>query len=262
MPFSRTRPVSLRQVNDALHEHALSKDRYFVGDAASLYSEVQRARGAIGSAQELSDAVATEAARQKALLLTGRAGVGKTHLLCDVLSHRTAGGLPTILLLGQDFDGRNLLSQIGEQAKLGSTLDDVLEVLDAAAEVAGCLGLLMVDALNESERPERWRADARALVAAAARYPNVGLIVTCRSEFEERVVGDLRIPMSEHFGFGEATDIAIRRYTQEYGLEPRGFPSPEPGVLKPSLPQVDLQITSDPWSRALSVRHRRPDNRL
>jgi hypothetical protein len=84
--------VSLRRVDDALHEHALTRDRYFVGDAASLYSEVRRARGAVWSAQELSDAVATQAARQKALLLTGRAGVGKTHLLCDVTSHRTARG--------------------------------------------------------------------------------------------------------------------------------------------------------------------------
>ncbi len=92
--------VSLRHVDDALHEHALTKDRYFVGDAASLYSEVRRARSAVASAQELSDTVATDAAREKAMLLTGRAGVGKTHLLCDVMSHRTCSRLTDDPLAG------------------------------------------------------------------------------------------------------------------------------------------------------------------
>lgn len=225
--------VSLRHVDDALHKHALTKDRYFVGDAASLYSEVRRARGAVANAHELSEAVATEAARERALLLTGRAGVGKTHLLCDVASHRIARGIPTILLLGQDFDGRNLLAQIGERAQLGRTLDDVLAALDAAAEAAGCLGLLMIDALNESERPDRWRQDTRAFMAAAARYLNLGVVITCRSEFQEAVVGDLNIPTAEHFGLGEATDVAIRRYTQEYGLEPPTFPVLNPEFSNP-----------------------------
>src|SRR6266542_4219848 len=164
-----------------------------------------------------------------------RAALESERLICSAMSCLTgpARGLPTILLLGHDFDGRNLLAQIGERAKLGGTLDDVLAVLDAAAEAAGCLGLLMIDALNESQRPERWRADTRAFMAAAARYPSVGIVITCRSEFQEAVVGDLMIPTAEHFGFGEATDVAIRRYTLEYGLEPPTFPVLNPEFSNP-----------------------------
>jgi len=218
------------RVDDLLHQHSLTKDRYFVGDAASLYSKVRDAIDALRRAEQLAHAATTRAARAKVLLLVGRAGVGKTHLLCDVATRRIAEGRPTILLLGQDFDGRSLLPQIGELAQLGGSLDDVLAVLDAAAEAAGCTALFMIDALNESERPERWRDDVPALIAAAARCPHLALVLSCRTEFVEAVVGDEQVATVEHLGFAEATDVAVHRFTQEFGLEPPTFP-----VLNPEF---------------------------
>ena len=218
------------RVDELLHQHSLRDGRYFVGDAASLYSEVRRAISALYGAELLADSAATRAAREKALLVVGRAGVGKTHLLCDVATRRLTEGRPTILLLGQDFDSRSLLAQIGEMTQIGGSVDDVLEVLDAAADAAGCIGLVMIDALNESERPERWRDDARALITAAARCPNVALVISCRSEFVEAVIGSDLVATVEHVGFAEATDVAVQRFTQEYGLEPPTFP-----VLNPEF---------------------------
>ena len=186
-----------------------------------------------GTGWELARSAVTRGAAEKVLLLTGRAGVGKTHLLCDAARRRIEDGLPTILLLGQDFDGRSLLAQAGELSQLGATPDDVLAVLDAASEAAGCTGLLMIDALNESERPDRWPGDVRALVAACRRYPHVALFLSCRTEFVEEVIGDEKLPRVEHFGFAEATDAAIMRFTQEYGLEPPTFPALNPEFSNP-----------------------------
>lgn len=45
----------------------------------------------------------TAACNQGALLLTGEAGTGKTHLFCDMAKHRLDNSLPTIILLGQHF---------------------------------------------------------------------------------------------------------------------------------------------------------------
>jgi hypothetical protein len=232
---------AVRQVSNLLHEHCLTKDRYFVGDAASLYSDVERALEAIRLGEELADGQITRAARDKLLLLVGRAGVGKTHLLCDVAQRRIVEGRPTVLLLGQDFDQRSLLTQVGDLTQLGSSLDDVLGVLDSSAEVAGCVGLFMIDALNESERPERWRDDARALATAAARWPRVAVVLTCRKEFVDEVIGDWPDAMVEHVGFAEATDVAVRRFAQVYGLEPPTFP-----VLNPELNNpLFLKLTCD-----------------
>jgi hypothetical protein len=221
---------AIRPISNLLQGHSMTKDGYYVGDAASLYSDVRAATSALWRASQLARSAMTRAADEKLLLVSGHAGVGKTHLMCDVSAARTAEGRPTLLLLGQDFDSRALLPQIGELTQLGGSYQDVLEVLDASAEAASCIGLLIIDALNESERPERWRADIQALRTAAARYPNIAVVISCRTEFLDDVVGSDRLAVIEHVGFAEATDLAIRRFAQEYGLEPPTFP-----VLNPEF---------------------------
>src|SRR5207237_963505 len=113
-----------------------TKDRYFVGEAASLYVRVQDATSALRGMEQLARSMVTRAAREKVLLLTGRGGVGKTHLLCDVATQRLSDGRPTILILGQDFNGQSILSQIPELTQIQGSVDDVLAVVDAAAEAA------------------------------------------------------------------------------------------------------------------------------
>ena len=83
----------------------MTDGRHSVGDAGSLYvlmpARHLRRRNRAGA---LARSRRHKAAAEKVLLLTGRRGVGKTHLLCDAASRRIEDGLPTILLLGQDFD--------------------------------------------------------------------------------------------------------------------------------------------------------------
>jgi hypothetical protein len=120
---------------------------------------------------------------------------------------------------------------MAELSQVGGTAEDVFATFDAAAEAATCTGLLMIDALNESDRPERWREYTRALLVTADRYPHVAVVLSCRSEFVEAVIGDEHLPLVEHVGFAEATGAAVERFTREYGLEAPTFPplSPEFG---------------------------------
>lgn len=229
----RTAQEALTEIDELLHQHAMSEGKYFVGDAGALYTDARNAAEAIRDSLELARSALTRGAAEKVLLLTGRAGVGETHLLCDAARRRIDDGKPTILVLGQDFDARSLLAQVGELSQLGGPPDDVLGVLDAASEAAGCIGLLMIDALNESERPDRWPGNVRALAVACRRYAHVALVLSCRSEFVEEAIEDAELPRVEHFGFAEATDDAIMRFTKEYGLEPPTFPALNPEFSNP-----------------------------
>ncbi|HEV2377003.1 MAG TPA: hypothetical protein VGS19_33175 [Streptosporangiaceae bacterium] len=231
-------------VDALLHEHHLEDGRYFVGDAGGLYEAARKARVALMDGERLARSETTRAAARKRLLLTGRAGVGKTHLLCDLAQRRTNDGSPTILLLGQDFDGRSLLSQIGELSQLGETLDEVLAVLDAASEAAGCQGLFIIDALNESERHERWHDDLRALDTTASRYQHIAVVVSCRTEFLTSTTSDGLFPAIEHDGFGEETEEAVQRFAEEFGLEPPTFPVLNPEFSNPLF----LKLTCDSLS--------------
>ena len=87
----KTAQEALTEIDELLHRHAMTEDRYFVGDAGSLYADARKAAEAIGDGLGLARSAVTRSAAEKVLLLTGRAGVGKTHLLCDAARRRIDG---------------------------------------------------------------------------------------------------------------------------------------------------------------------------
>jgi hypothetical protein len=217
---------SLRIVNDLLSSGVRSSA------VDELLRNIRGRSSEIERGLHLAASEPSRAAAKRLLLLTGHAGSGKTHLLCDIAQRRTENGAPTILLFGQDFDGRALLEQIGKLSRLGET-NDALSVLNAASEAAGCIGLLIIDALNESVEPNRWPDTVRQLAKMCARHPHLALVLSCRTEFVEEVVGDQSLPHVKHTGFAEATDRAVLRFTQVYGLEPSTFASLNPEFGNP-----------------------------
>ncbi|MEU4198013.1 hypothetical protein AB0E69_39385 [Kribbella sp. NPDC026611] len=221
------------------------RDGRYLDRAGALYGTLNRSRQAVRTTRSLLKAPETQAAQSGRLLLTGRAGTGKTHLFCDVASRRIADGSPTLIVLGQDFDGRPLLRQIGDLVQLDGTLDEVLAVLDAAGEVAGRRALLMIDALNEGTNAERWSDDLRVLAQAVDRHPHVMLAVSCRTEFVAPVVGDANgFPRVAHHGFAEATAAAVDRYTAEYNLERLTFPVLNPEYGNPLFLKLACEALS------------------
>ena len=94
------------------------------------------------------------------LIVTGEAGTGKTHLLCDVAENRIKQKLPTVILMGQRFRSReDPWRQVLDQIDLSSISADVfVGALEAAAQAADCRALVMIDAINEGEGGAIWRA--------------------------------------------------------------------------------------------------------
>ncbi|MHB8246708.1 MAG: NACHT domain-containing protein [Acidimicrobiales bacterium] len=215
-----------------------------MGDAASLYTSVREAIHTVEEMERLERSAATSASRDKALLVTGKAGTGKTHLFCDIARQRLEEGRPTVLLLGQDFDRRALRLQIPELSEFDGSLEDLLASMDAASEVAGAIGIVMIDALNESEHPEGWVDELRALRQVVGGYPNVPLAVSCRTEFVPTVVGENDMASIEHVGFAEATDRAVARFAHEYGLEPPSFPTMNPEFTNPLFLKLTCEALS------------------
>ncbi len=216
-----------------LHTNHPPKDGYYTGDAGAVSSYVQGALGALRALSEIAGSAGTRAARMRDVLITGKAGTGKTHLLCDIAKKRVDAGLPTVLVMGQDFDSRVPRVQIPELTGFVGSFEEELAVLAAAAEASETVGLLMVDALNESETPERWKDELRVLQTMAARHDQIALAVSCRSDFVPYVVGETSMPTMVHEGFGEATETAVMRYAREYGLDAVSFPVLNPEFSNP-----------------------------
>lgn len=167
-------------------------------------------------------------ANEPALLLVGEAGIGKTHLFCDIGRHRHQQGQPTILLLGEKFRDSEPWTQIKSMLSLSCDRDEFLGALNAAGEARGQRVLILIDALNEGEGKRFWRSFLPEMLTAIARYPWIGIALSVRSSYEEIIVPEGLVPESlvraVHEGFAEHEYEATKMYFDHYGIERPSIP--------------------------------------
>jgi len=90
------------------------------------------------------------------LCITGGAGVGKTHLFCDIAENRLSEGKPTVLVLANSYQGGNPWKFVIEETELECRFDEFLEALDAFGEARDVRSLILIDGLNESRAMDQW----------------------------------------------------------------------------------------------------------
>jgi hypothetical protein len=95
------------------------------------------------------------------LLLTGEAGSGKTHLLCETASTLLKEGAPAIFLMGDQFNNEEPWSQIVKLLGLNASTEDFLGALDAAASASKLRAMIIIDALNEGPGVTFWTNSMR-----------------------------------------------------------------------------------------------------
>lgn len=161
------------------------------------------------------------------MLLKGKAGTGKTHLLCDFAKERLEAGAPTVLLMGQRFiaaDGpwTQAIQQLGLQ---GVSAEKFVGALETAAQAAGRRALLIIDALNEGQGRLIWPAHLGAFLASVQKSPWIGVLLSVRSEYEDGIIPEeIRNEAASvtHTGFEGQAYEAAKTFFSHYGLE---FPS-------------------------------------
>lgn len=166
-------------------------------------------------------------AEKSAVKLLGEAGVGKTHLLCNIAETRMEKGYPTVLLLGEHFTNRDVWTQITESLGLDCTTEKFLGALDSFGESRGVRSLIMIDALNESPDPSIWKSRLPGLVKQIEKYPHVGICVSCRTGYEDLVISDNiddDLVEVQHYGFREVEYEAVRSFFDAHGIEHSSIP--------------------------------------
>lgn len=172
------------------------------------------------------------------LILSGDAGTGKTHLLCDVTHNRVNEGCPTILLMGQRFlSPDEPWTQVLKQLDLrGVSAEEFVGALEASAQVAGCRALIIIDALNEGKGQDIWLNHLAAFLAQIKRSPWIGVILSIRSSYEQLIIPDdiQKYAVSlKHHGFVEHEYDATRTFFLHYGLETPSSPLLAPEFSNP-----------------------------
>ena len=178
------------------------------------YGPIERAYSATAALNERLTSSAARAAEARAWLLLGEAGQGKTHLLVDAAHRAVDAGRPALVVFGHELSGTDALTEIALRRGLGDLASrHFLQAMDAAGAASGCRFLLIIDALNDSEDPARWKTQLPALLGALAPYEHIALVISCRTTLRSVVLPkQLEPPHSIHPGFAGHEAEALESY--------------------------------------------------
>ena len=174
-----------------------------------------------------------------AVLLQGSAGVGKSHLLADIVEHQLKAEKPAVLLLGAKFVDNEIWPQIRDQLDRPSEeqFKHFLGMLNAAAQVTGVKAVLCVDAINERNGLDVWPERLAAFLNDIGTFRHIGVILSCRSAYVSHLipddVGDDQLLRVNHPGFAMNGGDAARAYLDMRGMVRPGAPNLVPEFENP-----------------------------
>ena len=174
---------------------------------------------------------------ERNFVLSGAAGSGKTHGVCDTARYRFSNGLLTCMVFGHAFGGEpdpwtRILESLGLPITLGR--DGLLDALNAAGEATGSPLLLCIDALNETRPLRYWCGHLAGVIQAVKKRPYLRFCVTCRSSFLSYSLPDRPdFQVIEHQGFSGIERNACKVFFEFYGIEPPVAPILQPELSNP-----------------------------
>jgi hypothetical protein len=182
------------------------------------------------------------AATTQALLLTGEAGQGKTHLLVDCAQRMLDAGHPVAMVLGIEIGGANPWTAIaGALALEDRGGEQLVAALRGAARRAGRRALLIIDAINETEPISRWRSHMEPVRALVCEDDFVSIAVSCRTSYVGLIwpngPGEYWT-IVEHHGLRGREEDAAARYFSAYEIDEPRVPLLRPEFSTPLFLKV------------------------
>jgi hypothetical protein len=164
---------------------------------------------------------AAEVIAASSVAVVGAAGHGKTHLGAQLTapSEVPAG----VFIQGAKLRAGDTLDDLARRV-VGIRVDrfeDLLAALDAAGARSGYRVPLVIDGLNESERPNGWRTLLAELVPALPNYPHVLVVVTLRERLAETAIPNEATRLDLEWSRHEVDDI-VEAYFEHYRIDPAG----------------------------------------
>jgi hypothetical protein len=158
------------------------------------------------------------------ILIVGTAGMGKSHLIGDMVTHRGRRGEPTILLLGQHFTSTSQpLSQIRDLLDIRCRKDRLLQQLNLYGERIDEPVVLFIDAINEGAGVELWRPHWEDFLQTIASFEYLRLVISFRVSERHNwfydIVQDKSYAVYTHEGFAWHEQEAREYMFSSFGIE-------------------------------------------
>ncbi|MXZ50555.1 MAG: ATP-binding protein [Rhodobacteraceae bacterium] len=225
---------------DTLEESDKHKLNDIKGKLRNLASAINELTRILGNSY-----IATE--QKRCAIIHGIAGVGKSHLLARVAEERVKEGLPTVLLLGEQFSNSPFWSQTGNLLGLiGRTSKEILGVLNAVGLRKKQRIILMFDAINDGARSQYWYREIPGILDELKNYSHVTAVFSCREEYLHYAIpNDLleTLPKYRLLGFSNSEE---REQAAISYLDKSGIARPNTAWLAPEFSNpLFLKCTSE-----------------
>jgi hypothetical protein len=256
--FSEIVPIDIDSILSACNiiwEHISSLDKYIRGWQASkekhtketptdrfnyLSHQLNELSSGLSDFQRFVENPKWRLVNTPALILQGSAGVGKSHLIADVVKKRLGEGKQSILLLGQHFvSNENPWTQILRNIlRLDCNEDEFLGALDSKAQSLGSRIIVFIDAINEGKGLHFWHDHIKSFIETFKKYKWLGLVLSVRSSYIRKIVPETLITEDiavriEHYGFREIEYEASKHFFKHYGIQQPSIPLLHPDFQNP-----------------------------
>ncbi|MEJ6950380.1 serine protease [Natronospora cellulosivora (SeqCode)] len=135
-----------------------------------------------------------EAIKYREILLTERAGQGKTNLLCDLCENvLLKKGIPCLFVGARNLVNNDLGSTMLSIVNELTDIDQLFEVLNFHAFNIQQPFVLVVDAINEFKEISESKKKLYLFMKKAEKYNYIRVLLTARTEYFEEKFGDFKV---------------------------------------------------------------------
>lgn len=173
------------------------------------------------------------------LLLEGEAGVGKSHLLADIITERNTNNLISLFFLGQHFvTDEDPWTQIKKKNDIRCSVKEFLGALDSKAQISDHRIIIFIDAVNEGRGKYFWNKNINSFLSKIKKYKWLGVVMSIRTSYSDLIFPKNEITEKEiiryaHYGFKNQEYEATKLFFSYYKIELPSIPLLHPEFQNP-----------------------------
>ena len=222
-------------------EHDMTEIETKISDAQSEYEEIKGSdknkaaelKRYIGKLNELRNLfyrlelseIERSLLNNKILIVEGKAGIGKTQLFANEAISLLDANENALLIIGSDcLSDTNIFEQLKNNLRLDFNFEDLIDILEVIGETNGKIVPILIDALNESWKPQLWKSVLPILYQKMCDKNYVRLAISFRSEYQNSILPERFLELDsvvnmEHRGFRNNPLEAARKFLGYYGIQ-------------------------------------------
>lgn len=215
------------------------KTNHYSDKYSSTLRELRDLDSACNNLLAFINSTTVKLANNPFLLLEGKAGIGKSHLLADVIKTRIASGYPSLFILGQQLTlDESPWSQIFKRLQLKINSREFLEKLNLLGQKTGNRVLIFIDAINEGNGNKFWNDNINSFVDEIKEFEWLGLVLSVRTTYRSVTISDDNLERNnfevhEHIGFKNVELGAVNLFYDYYNIEKPSSPNLNPEFKNP-----------------------------